>query len=277
VEALSAIGPCASNPAGCRKQALLGNEIKDRTNTPAQSGRMYSCRLWMEEMSWLSTWNSWRAEIRDPALSALLLIECLLIFIVAPWAGMEFPGSEVVIETTLFIFGLLVVLISNGKLARTVAILAVLFTLAGVQLTFVLPSSSTRMLSYIGSLGCSIVASYSVGRAVFAPGVVNAHRVRGAVVLYLNFGIIFLTGYRLIWDLVPNAIGGVPSGVESWKATSALLYFSFVTLTSVGFGDIVPVHPLARSLANLESIIGQLYPATLLARLITLELEARRR
>jgi hypothetical protein len=43
--------------------------------------------------------------------------------------------------------------------------------------------------------------------------------------------------------------------------------FSFVTLTSTGYGDIVPMHPIARSLANLEAIIGQLYPATLLARL----------
>jgi hypothetical protein len=55
---------------------------------------------------------------------------------------------------------------------------------------------------------------------------------------------------------------------------SKLVYFSFVTLTSVGYGDIVPVHPVARSLCNLESIIGQLYPATLLARLVTLELQS---
>jgi hypothetical protein len=47
---------------------------------------------------------------------------------------------------------------------------------------------------------------------------------------------------------------------------------SFVTLTSTGYGDIVPVHPLARSVCNIESVIGQLYPATLLARLVTLEL-----
>jgi len=54
------------------------------------------------------------------------------------------------------------------------------------------------------------------------------------------------------------------------------VYFSFVTLTSVGYGDIIPLHPVARSLANVEAIIGQLYPATLLARLVTLELESRR-
>ena len=57
---------------------------------------------------------------------------------------------------------------------------------------------------------------------------------------------------------------------------SNLVYFRFVTLSSTGYGDIVPVHPIARSLCNVETIIGQLYPATLLARLVTLELAHRR-
>jgi hypothetical protein len=47
-------------------------------------------------------------------------------------------------------------------------------------------------------------------------------------------------------------------------------------LTTVGYGDIAPLDPIARALANVESIIGQLYPATLLARLVTLEMENRR-
>jgi hypothetical protein len=55
---------------------------------------------------------------------------------------------------------------------------------------------------------------------------------------------------------------------------SNVVYFSFVTLTSTGYGDVFPIHPVARSLCNLETIIGQLYPATLLARLVSLEIEA---
>jgi hypothetical protein len=56
---------------------------------------------------------------------------------------------------------------------------------------------------------------------------------------------------------------------------SNLIYFSFVTLTTTGYGDVFPVHPIARSLCNVEAIIGQLYPATLLARLVTLEIAHR--
>lgn len=75
---------------------------------------------------------------------------------------------------------------------------------------------------------------------------------------------------------VPNAFIGLQPLRDNLAIAANLIYFSFVTLTSVGYGDIVPLHPYARSLANLEAIIGQLYPATLLARLVTLQLEGRR-
>jgi hypothetical protein len=86
----------------------------------------------------------------------------------------------------------------------------------------------------------------------------------------------FGTIYRLVWFFIPTSLSNIPTGT-SWPAGGAILYFSFVTLTTTGFGDIVPVHPLVRTLANVEAIIGQLYPATLLAGLITLELRGHRR
>jgi hypothetical protein len=54
-------------------------------------------------------------------------------------------------------------------------------------------------------------------------------------------------------------------------------YFSFATLTTLGDGDIQPVSPIARSLAILEALFGQLYPAVMIARLISLEIVGRRR
>jgi hypothetical protein len=55
-----------------------------------------------------------------------------------------------------------------------------------------------------------------------------------------------------------------------------MLYFSLTTLTTTGYGDIAPVNPFARSMANLEAIVGQFYLAITVARLVTLELEDRR-
>ncbi len=66
-----------------------------------------------------------------------------------------------------------------------------------------------------------------------------------------------------------GAAGGGEDTLQPW------LYFSFVTLTTMGYGDITPIHPAARSLAVLEALVGQLYPAILLARLVSLEVQSR--
>ena len=130
-------------------------------------------------------------------------------------------------------------------------------------------------------LQCAAVLTYIatlllvIGTAVFAPGRVTAHRVTGAVVLYIKLAMFFAYADRLLAILVPGAYG-TAEGAEAITQGTRAIYFSFVTLTSTGYGDIVPVHPLARSLANLEALIGQLFPATLLARLVTLELAARK-
>ena len=119
-----------------------------------------------------------------------------------------------------------------------------------------------------------ITLGWVVSREVFAPGRVTHHRVMGAVLLYLTIAITFAALFAFVGSLVPKAFSGL-SLEDSPALASNLIYFSFITLTTTGYGDIFPVHPIARSLCNLESIFGQLYPATLLARLVTLELAHR--
>ena len=95
--------------------------------------------------------------------------------------------------------------------------------------------------------------------------------------LYLNLATIFASAFSLIWELNPAAFANLapPTGGPGELAT--MLYFSLTTLTTTGYGDIVAVDPFARSLANLESVIGQFYLAITVARLVTLELADRRR
>jgi voltage-gated potassium channel Kch len=100
----------------------------------------------------------------------------------------------------------------------------------------------------------------------------------GGVALYLIVALSFAHLYGLLTVLVPEALSGGPTGLNPHAVfyRGRLLYFSLVTLTTTAYGDIVPLHPVARSLATLESVIGQLFPATLLARLVALELQGRR-
>jgi hypothetical protein len=112
---------------------------------------------------------------------------------------------------------------------------------------------------------------------VYREGPVTGHRVRGAVAAYLLIAILFAYSYIFIDSVLPGAFQ-LPAWVtqSGSERGETFFYFSMVALTTVGFGDITPIHPLARSLVNLESFIGTLYPAILLARLVTLELETRR-
>ena len=95
--------------------------------------------------------------------------------------------------------------------------------------------------------------------------------------VYLNFGTIFASVFSLIWDLSPAAFANLATPTANPTELATMLYFSLTTLTTTGYGDIVPLDPFARSLATLEAIIGQFYLATAIARLVTLELQDRRR
>jgi voltage-gated potassium channel Kch len=96
-----------------------------------------------------------------------------------------------------------------------------------------------------------------VGHAVYAPGRITSQRLQGAVVLYLSLAAIFASAYGLIWELSPDAFANLVTPVGGPKEVATMLYFSLTTLTTTGYGDIVAVEPFARSLANLEAIVGQ--------------------
>ncbi|NTW66598.1 MAG: hypothetical protein HGB21_09885, partial [Nitrospirae bacterium] len=115
-----------------------------------------------------------------------------------------------------------------------------------------------------------------VFRQVSQEGPVSAHRVRGAIALYLLIAMLFAFLYGLAEELAPGAFNLPGSLAGGMARGETFYYFSVVTLTTVGFGDITAVHPFVRSLVMLEALIGQLYPAILIARLVTLQLETRR-
>src|SRR4029079_18408799 len=109
----------------------------------------------------------------------------------------------------------------------------------------------------------AMTLGWVVARAVFGPGRVDVHRIIGSVLLYLLIALTFSALFIFAGLSLPNAFSGLVIE-DSHTLSSSLFYFSFVTLTSTGYGDIYPIHPIARSLCNVETILGQLYPATLL-------------
>lgn len=105
-------------------------------------------------------------------------------------------------------------------------------------------------------------------------GPITVQRIQGAIAAYLLIGMTFGAAYVMVAVYAPGAFTGAIAGAGT--PYEEFTYFSFVTLTTVGYGDITPVQPFARSLAQLEALIGQLFPAVLLARLVSMELVYRR-
>lgn len=161
--------------------------------------------------------------------------------------------------------------------ARVMAVVAV--ALAAVRLSnFWLPDASLRFTDACLSLAGYVLLAGLVARQVIAaPGRMNWHRVIGAVAIYLLVGLAFTQGYRLVAMHAGAAflVQGQPAGYDA--IVGSLNYYSYVTLATLGYGDIVPVHPAARGLALIESLFGVMYPVLVISWLVSLEVEAERK
>ncbi len=103
---------------------------------------------------------------------------------------------------------------------------------------------------------------------IFRERVVSADSILGGITVYFLFGILWTFLYRILLHFNPAAL----LVTDSHFPVNQLLYFSFITLMTVGYGDIVPLTPIARNLAVLEAFTGQLYLAIFISRLVGLHL-----
>jgi Ion channel len=216
-----------------------------------------------------------REQWSDSLLTALTVLLLLMLFVFAPLQAVGIKAFQFLgfVSALGLICGVFLISGSPTVVLALVAALIMAGTAAISRLNA--PSVLDVYLFASALLITGITLGYVVARAVFAPGRVSYHRIVGAILVYLSVALTFVALYTIIGLIVPNAFSGM-SFEDNPALASKVIYFSFVTLTSTGYGDVFPVHPVARSLCNLETIIGQLYPATLLARLVSLEIEGRR-
>lgn len=118
-----------------------------------------------------------------------------------------------------------------------------------------------------------IVATYLILRDIFSSSKVTIDTIRGSICAYLLIGFVWALLYGIIASLNPQAFSQSIIFEESFGKA---VYFSFTTLTTLGYGDILPLSPLAKMLTNLEAIIGQLYPSILIAILVSDYLSQRK-
>jgi hypothetical protein len=212
------------------------------------------------------------AQLRNSRMTVFLVLLVLTIFVVPVIAPPFDEAGRAVIEAffALILLAGVWVVIDERVVAAVVALLfacmAAIAWLSAGQVQLVTPVMRTAV-----ALLATILLAAVIGRRVFADGRITMDRIMGAIALYLMLGIIWANAYEIVGLRDHTAFSGTPDqarGMERW------FYFSFTTLTTVGYGDIAPLARAARALAMLEALIGQLYPAIILARLVTLQTSA---
>jgi len=110
----------------------------------------------------------------------------------------------------------------------------------------------------------------------------DGHVISAGICVFLLMGVTWAILYSLIEILEPGSFSFPPSDIEDIQLgvfssghTSSTFYFSFVTLTTLGYGDITPVSTAARGFATLEALTGQIYLVVLVARLVGLSITER--
>jgi len=112
-----------------------------------------------------------------------------------------------------------------------------------------------------------ISTAYKTAKQVLFTGKINGNKILGAICLYLLLGLIWAVLYTLLQLEFPNSFQAIQQ--KQWfMLFPDFVYFSFVTITTLGFGDISPDLPVARFLVYLEAIVGQFYLAILVASLV---------
>jgi hypothetical protein len=212
------------------------------------------------------------------ALALLLVCVGLVHLVAADWHP-RLVGATV---TGFFVVVLLsaVFAATQSRKSVTVALALVLPAIVLNGLNQVPGLDSRIWIEAAGEIfnACSLIYAVAlILRFLFVSERVNLNVISASLCAYLLLGLTWASLFCLVAVFEPGsfALGSSPDGtpaVMQWgnKATIVPIYFSFVTLTTLGYGDMAPISPTARSLAIVEATVGQIYLAVLVARLVGL-------
>jgi hypothetical protein len=204
----------------------------------------------------------------------LLLIAILLLFVVGPFVLTFRHGVLVlnVLGAAILVAGSYA-LSERKQLFRTAIVLSAVATVgACLPLTFpehwaVIASHSSTIL--LGGFFCVSILAY-----VLHSGRVTSDKIFAAICVYLLAGFVWTYAYALLEDVRPGSFADSTEAgrTDDVARVTQLRYFSFATLTTLGYGDILPRSSTARTMAVLEAVMGQIYLAVLVARLVGLHI-----
>jgi hypothetical protein len=203
--------------------------------------------------------------------TAEFLLALVVLFIGAPIIDKMPHGRS--IETALMTLVLVSGVLAVGRSHRTLIWAAVLMVPAvvGRWMNHFWPELAPREISLVAGLVFVIFLVVQFLRFILRARRVNAEVMYAGISVYLLLGLSWMFAYQLVAQLVPGSFA-FSTGTAASQTMDGFTayYFSFVTLTTVGYGDITPVSNGARALAAMEAMTGTLYVAVLISRLVAL-------
>jgi len=214
--------------------------------------------------------HRWRERFdSDTGLAALLVLLVLYIFIIYPLFGADTAKGN--LGSAFFSLILLagVIAVSRHKSTRISVVILAIVALVTRWMNVAIGGRLDHLVASSAAIVFFAVQIWFISKRVFRRGGVNVYRILGAVAIYLLIAITWANIYVVIHLTSPQAFSFAPQVQIIEPPIWEMLYFSVVTLTTLGYGDITAVQPIARSAVMLEGLIGQLYPAIVLALLVT--------
>lgn len=200
-----------------------------------------------------------------------LLAGLLILLLVAPVITELHTGRETLI-LQLALDATLILGIWSVVNQRRWFIVGVVLSLMGISITI---TDAYLNLPELKLAGFAVVLPFYLLTVVLALHYiltaierVNINILMGAICVYMLMGIIWAIMYSFLYYLVPGSFSGMAVESDVNRGLD-FIYYSFVTLTTLGYGDLLPVSPIARALAYLEALIGQIYVAVLIAGLVS--------
>ncbi len=195
------------------------------------------------------------------------------------------PIGLLLINTLLWCTGVFAVGGRRWLLVTGTSLAVVTLVLQWIAIAAELPNMLVAVAYHVTAIGLVVFISCYVLVAVMKSSTVRTDTVLGGICVYLLMGVLFALMFSLVeisnagsFSVAsargPSAMTWIPyhdvPPAEVALGEANLLYFSFTTLTTLGYGDISPVSPAARALTSLEAVAGQLFIAILIARLVGL-------
>ena len=218
--------------------------------------------------------NLWK---NDKGFVWMLAITLLVLISTQLTAGIIWE-SKFMVRAGFFLFT--VIAIKSSSLSRIGKSVGYTIASALLLLAVAMIAYETQLLLLIYT---SLATSYMiyivvlVVNQIFTGGTITAYKIGGGIATYVLLGQIWASLYFAIYIIHPGSFQYGGELIKNEEAIKQLSYFSIVTLTTIGYGDITALSSVARMLVMIEGLLGQLFPAIFIAKLVSLQIEGSKK